>query len=254
MKIPLLSFLLLLTACSILGTKGAPQEGKRTFNYVDVSGKYIYTRESKLLKNRMITRTQISTASGNLLEKSIMVSQLGTIKEARGRALSIRPFGSEFTVWLEGKKYESRMKLDPKSKSMLVDLNSPEDKWKGRTSTPFPRGKQFCFFSQIPDCLYHNNLLFRAQQGKGEGMGFYVVWDSFPYVQEQLSNIGTRLFSSAVVKYEGTAKNILRYQVEVDGQTLLYQFSKSYDLVRMFWVAQGISIMPPGEEVSDVDE
>ncbi len=243
-----------LTACSGLVSKGEPKEGKRSFSYSDVSGKYVFTRESKLRKNRLITRTQISTASGSLLEKSIVVSQLGTIRDQRGRTLSIRPYGSEFTVWLEGKRYESKMKIDPKTKSMLLELNSPEEKWKGRSATPFPKGKQFCFYSQIPDCLYHNNLLFRAQQGKGEGLGFYVVWDSFPYVQEQLTNIGTRLFSPAVVKYEGTAKNILRYQVEVDGQTMLYQFSKSYDLIRMFWVAQGISIMPPGEEVSDVEE
>jgi hypothetical protein len=249
-----LPLLILLSACSMLGTKGTPKEGKRTFNYNDVSGKYIFTRESKLVKNRLITRAQISNSSGKLLEKSIMVSQIGTIKDERGRTLSIRPFGSEFTVWLEGKKYQSRMKIDPKSKSMLVELNSPEEKWQGRTSTPFPKGKQFCFFSQIPDCLYHNNHLFRAQQLKGEGLSFYVVWDSFPYVQEQLSNVGTRLFSSAVVKYEGSSKNVLRYQVEVGGQTMLYQFSKSYDLVRMFWVAQGISIMPPGEEVSDVED
>ena len=254
MNILHLLILLSTSACSVLTSQGAPKEGKRTFSYSDVSGKYIFTRESKLLKNRLITRTQISTVSGNLLEKSIMVSQLGTIKDQRGRVLSIRPYGSEFTVWLEGKKYESRMKIDPKSKSMLVELNSPEDKWKGRSTTPFPKGKQFCFFSQIPDCLYHNNYLFRSQQGKGEGLGFYVVWDSFPYVQEQLTNIGMRLFSSAVLKYEGTAKNILRYQVEVDVQTLLYQFAKSYDLDRMFLVSQGISIMPPGEEVSDVEE
>lgn len=258
MKIPsILSLCFLLGSCSSILPSGKPAEGKRLYSYVDVSGRYPYTREVKTLKSRLITRTQIASNQGSeskLLEKSVMVSQIGSIKTKRGRSLSVRPFGSEFTVWLDGKNYESRMKIDPRTKSMALDLKSPEEKWTGRSSVAFPRGKIFCYFSQIPECLYHANLLIKAQKAKGEAFPFYVIWDGFPFVQEQLSGVGTKLFSSAMVKYEKTSKNVLRYLVEVDGQTVLYQFSKAYDLVRMFWVAQGISIIPPGEEMSDVEE
>jgi len=49
-------------------------------------------------------------------------------------------------------------------------------------------------------------------------------------------------------------KRILRFVVEVDGQSILYHFSKSFDLVRMFWIAQGISVIPPGEDSTDIEE
>lgn len=253
MKAALLS-LFILTACSGL-TKGSPKEQKTTYAYVDGSGRFGYTREHKLLKTKLISRTQISDgAATKPLEKSIMVSQLGTIKEKKGRVLVMRPFASEFTVWLDGKRYESKMRLDAKNKAMTVELNSPEEKWKGRSSVPFPKGKQFCFFGQIPDCLYHNQFLTKAIENRGERFSFFVVWDSYPYLQEQFSGVGSKLFAPAVVKYEGEQKSQHRFLVEVGGQAIAYHFSKSFDLVRMFWIAQGISIIPPSEEMSDIDE
>lgn len=249
--------LLLLSSCGSILSKGAPKEGKRAFAYVDVSGRYSFQREHKLInKTKLITRTLISSNQGSVqkpLEKSIMVSQLGTVNDKGRRSLVMRPYASEFTVWLEGKKYESKMRLDPKTRSMLVELNSPEEKWRGKSSVPVPKGKQFCFFSQIPDCLYHNTMLSRALEMKGEPFHFYVVWDSYPFIQEQFTGVGAKLFAPAVVKYDGENKSLHRYTVEVDGQSMLYHFSKSFDLVRMFWIAQGVSIIPPGEEMA-VDE
>ncbi len=256
MKIALLS-LFLVCSCSSLLSSGSPKQIKQNYAYVDGSGRYGFTREHKLLKNKLISRTQLSSSQGSSakpLEKSSMVSQLGTVKEKKGRSLVMRPFASEFTVWLEGKRYDSKMRLDPKTKSMIVDLTSPEPQWQGRSSIPFPKGKQFCFYGQIPDCLYHSQLLTKAIENRGERLPFYVVWDSYPYLQEQFSGIGTKLFAPAVVKYEGEQKSQHRFLVEVSGQGIVYHFSKSFDLVRMFWIAQGISVIPPNEEMSDLDE
>ena len=249
--------LFLLSACAhVLDTGVAPKEGLRTFKYVDASGTYVFTRENKLLKNRLITRTQISSQAGSqkLLEKSVMVTELGSVKGKDGRLLVSRPFASDFTVWLEGKRYDSKFRLEPATKSMSVDLMSPEEKWKGKSSVLVPKGTLFCFFSQIPDCLYHNMLLTKTMERKGEDTSFYVVWDGYPFVQEQFSGAGTKLFAPAVLKYDGEHKSTLRYIVEVNGQSVLYHFSKSFDLVRMLWIAQGVSIIPPDEEMSDVEE
>lgn len=254
----LLPILFLLSSCSSILPGGSPKEGRKVFAYVDVSGRYAFTREHKLInKTKLITRTQIAMNQGSTqrpLEKSIMVSQLGTVNDRGRRVMVMRPFAAEFTVWLDGKKYESKMRLDPKTKSMLLDLNSPEEKWKGKSSVQVPQGKQFCFFSQIPDCLYHNTMLSRAKENKGEPYSFYVVWDSYPFIQEQLTGVGAKLFAPAVVKYEGEVKSQLRYSVEVNGQSVLYHFSKSFDLIRMFWIGQGISIVPPGEDISSDEE
>ncbi len=248
---------LLLVGCSGLVTGGSPKQGVRTFAYVDVSGKYSFVRETKLIKNRLVTRTQILAPQGSIskpLEKSVLVSQLGTIRDGRKRTLIIRPIAAEFSVWLDGKRYDAKQRLDVKSKAMLLDLTSPEEKWKGKSSIPFPKDKQFCFFSQIPDCLYHNNFLARAKIDAKQSLGFYVIWDAFPFIQEQLAGVGSKLFSAASLKFEGQESNVLKYQLEVDGQTVLYHFSKSYDLVRMYWVAQGITVTPPGEEQTDIEE
>lgn len=250
-------FIFLVLSCGSILSKRSPKETKNSYAYLDSSGRFVYSREQKLIKNKLISRTQIASSEGNSqrpLEKSIMVSQLGSVKDTKGRSLVMRPYASEFTVWLEGKKYETKLRLDPKTKSMVVTLNSPEAKWKGQSLVPFPKGRQFCFYSQIPDCLYHNQYLIKSSDKKGETFPFYVVWDNYPYVQEQFSGVGSKLFAPAVLKYEGESKGVMKFMVEVDGQSILYHFSKSFDLIRMFWISQGVSIIPPNEEINDVDE
>lgn len=242
--------LLLLQSCASMVKSPYPKEGKSLYSYVDAGGKFAYGREHRLIKNKIVTRSQI-VSNQKILEKSITVSQLGTVNTKKSRALVTRPFAAEFTVWLEGKNYSSKMRLDEANKAMQLELNSPEEKWKGTSSIPFPKGKQFCFFAQIPDCLYHNLYLSRALAKKNESLSFWVVWESYPYIQDQFVGIGKRLFSLATLKYEGEEKSQHRYSVEVDGQTVLYYFSKSFDLVRMLWIAQGISILPPGEEAEE---
>jgi len=238
-------------------TKNAPKEKKQQYAFIDGSGRFTFIREHKLIKKKLISRTQITNNLGSTqkpLEKSILVSQLGTINDGSSRVLIVRPYASDFTVWLDGKRYESKMRLDTKNKSMIIELESPEPKWKGRQSFPVPKGKHFCFFAQIPDCLYHNQMLGKAYERKGRFFPFTVVWDGYPYIQDQYSGVGFKLYSVARIKYEGEHKEIRKFLVEVDGQGILYHFSKSFDLVRMFWIAQGVSIIPPSEEITDADQ
>ncbi len=245
------------SSCSSLISKSAPDEKKHQYLFIDGSGKFILDREHKVIKSKLISRTQISSNQGSsqrVLEKSVTVSQLGSVKENNNRVLVMRPLASEFSVWLEGKRYDSKMRLDIKNKKMLIELNSPEEKWMGKTSVAIPKGKLFCFFSQIPDCLFLSQLLSKSLKAKTELLNFNVVWDGFPYIQDQYTSVGSRLFSAATVKYDGEDKKILRFVVEVDGQSILYHFSKSFDLVRMFWIAQGISVIPPGEDSTDIEE
>ncbi len=252
-----LILLLFVCSCSSILTSGSPREIKRTYSYTDISGHYVLLREHKRQKNKLVSRNHLNSNVGGIqksLEKSVTVSELGSAKFESGRTLVMRPFASEFIVWLEGKRYESKMRLDEKSKSMIVELDSPEEKWKGQSSISFPKGKQFCFYSQIPECLYHNQILTKAMNKKNESIKFFIVWDNYPYIQEQMNGVGGQLFSPAEVKFEGEDNLTFKYDVEVDGQTLIYHFSKSFDLIRMFWIAQGISIVPPGEENKETEE
>jgi hypothetical protein len=248
--VKLLSLLLLLSSCAGFKTGGSPQEGKTTYGYQDTSGTFRLLRETKTIKQKIVSRSQLLSASGDstkVLEKSVTVSQLGSVKSKSGRVLVIRPMASEFTVWLEGKRYFTRMKLNPKRKSMAITMQSPEDKWNGSREVPFPKGQHFCFYSQIPECLYHSLLLDRAENAENQTIPFFVIWDSFPYTQEQFSGVGQGLFAPASLKFEGEKKKLLQYIIEVDNQILIYNFSKSKDLKKISWIAQGILIAPPGE-------
>ena len=248
----LLFLLLFISACSSSGLTGKPREGKTTYSHVDESGTFDFVRESKVIKKKIVTRNQLIDRKGSgakLLEKTIMVSQIGSIKNKNSRLLTVRPQASEYSVWLEGKKYNSRMQLNPAKKSMRVTLNSPETKWQGTSEIPFPKGKYFCFFNQIPECLYHNYLLIQATENENRRYDFYVIWDSYPFVQDILTKVGKKLFASASVKFDGEIKGLFRSIVEVEGQAVLYQFTKSFDLVKVAWITQGITIAPPGQEI-----
>lgn len=247
-------FLFLVSSCSSPIFKGSPHEGKTTFSYNDESGSFRFVRESKKIQKKIVTRTQLIDTKGSqakALEKSIIVSQIGSIKSKNKRLLTVRPLASEFTVWLEGKKYLSKMKINSSTKSMTVTLESPEAKWQGTSEIKFPAGKYFCFYNQIPECLYHNYLLNLATENQTQRFDFYVVWDSYPFIQDQLTNVGKNLFASASIKFDGDIKGQYRYNVEVEGQMILYQFTKSFDLVKVAWISQGITVAPPGEEIVD---
>lgn len=247
----LLGLLFFLSSCSSV-FQGTPQPGKKTYAYVDEGGTYKFTREFKLIKQKIVSRGQIIDTKGSgarVLEKSILVSQIGSIKTPKGRLLTVRPVASEFEVWLEGKRYSSKMNINPRSKSMRVTLESPESRWTGTSEIPFPKGKYFCFYNQLPECLYQTKLLETARENQDQNFDFYVIWDSYPYVQDQLSKVGKKLFAPASVKFDGAIKGQFRYIVEIEGQMVLYQFTKSYDLEKMAWVSQGITVAPPGQEI-----
>ena len=245
----LLLSLLLLSSCA--GVRTTVREGKNTFNFHDVSGSFRLQRESKVIKNKLVSRFQLFAATGSadkLVEKSIVVSQPGSIKTKKGRSSVLRPLASDFTVWLEGKAYSSKMNLDPQSKSMKVTLKSPESKWSGTQSVKFPKGTVFCFYSQIPECLIQSGLLSQSFDQERKSLSFHVVWESFPYTSEQYTNVSGNLFAPATIRFDGIKQNMHRFEVELEGQILLYYFSKSFEFAKMSWIAQGLTISTPGDE------
>lgn len=226
-------------------------EGKHTYSLTDVSGSFRLERDVKFQKKRLITRSRILNPSGGntkVLEKSVALSQLGSVKSKRGSVLVLRPLASEFVTWLEGKRYDSRMKVDLKTRTMIVSSSDKKEQ-----VIPFPKGRQFCFFSQIPDCLNLSGVLRRATDEKKQSIGFMVIWDSYPFTQDLYIGAGKKLFSSANFKYDGRIKNRIRYILEVDGQVILYHFSPDLRFAKMAWISQGLTIVPPGEEESGID-
>lgn len=253
MKI-ILFFLIFSISCSSLKNDRKPIEGRRNFVYIDVSGKFKLQRESKSLGGKVVSRSTLAyyDDKDKVLEKSVTVSQLGSVKNGDYRSVVLRPLASDFVVWLDGKKNEVKIRLDEKNKALSVTQISPEGQQS--SSIPFVKGSEFCFYNQLAECLYQNNLLIKALEDSGKEFPFQIIWDSYPYTQDLMSGVGKKIFSQAVLKYEGVKGNENSFQVEVEGQVIIYQFSKSFDLVRMLWILQGISILPPGEEPAELEE
>jgi hypothetical protein len=226
-------------------------EGKHTYSLSDVSGSFRLERDVKFQKNRLITRNRLINPTGGnskILEKSITLSQFGSVKTKKGSTRVVRPLASEFFTWLEGKKHESRMRVDLKTRTMVVTSSDKKEQ-----IIPFPKGQHFCFFSQIPDCLNLSGILKRASERTKQAVGFMVIWDSFPFTPDLYLGAGKNLFSSANFKYDGRIKNRIRYILEVDGQVILYHFSRDHKFEKMAWISQGLTIVPPGEEESGID-
>lgn len=250
---PLFLFIL---GCTLKNPSQNFKEDHSTYNYLDSSGTYKFIRESKKVSNKIVTRQQMideKKGSPKLIEKSIIVSRIGSIKNKSSRLLILRPEASEYTVWLEGKKYSSRLELNAREKNMKLVMESPEKRWQGTSEVSVPKGRYFCFFNQLTECLRLNFLLARALEQKSRNINFYLIWDSYPYVQEIFSQVGTKLFTPASVKYDGTINGLLRFIVELEGQVVVYQLDRSFHFIKMAWISQGVTIAPPGEENHDED-
>ena len=240
--------------CAFKNDKRGPEKGKIVYSYVDETGTHRLERETKNIDSKIITRNRlidIQDGNSKLIEKSITVSRVGSIKDNNIRQLTVRPEVSEYEVWIEGKKYYSRIEINPAKRAMILSYDGPEPRWQGKSEIAFPKSKFFCFYNQIPECLYHNYFLKSILNYKRKSKEFYVVWDSFPFIKELYSQIGTKLFSAASVKYDGSHNGLIRFAVEVEGQIILYQFDSSFNLVKVAWISQGVTIAPPGEEIAE---
>ncbi len=223
-----------------------------TFSYTDQTGEYAYNRqvlvESKKHKfssmAKIIDKLKMDKP---VIEKTISVSEMGSLKKSKKRKSKnvLRPSLSQHTVWLEGKKYFSQIKIDPKERSLEVTLDSPEEKWTGSKTHPLPQKSGiYCFFTQIPECLHFSGMLFELKNKPNSKLNIGIIFEGYPYMMEQVENIPSGPVTLADVNFEGISDDgAIRYSVDVYGQKIFYHFNKNFELNKILWVAQGISIV-----------
>lgn len=220
------------------------QKSKKSFHYKDISGSFVIQRDIARKKNKIINRQQIINPNDIAapLEKTVTMSKLGIIKTSKGQRRSLRPVASQHSIWFNKKEYFSQLKIIPEKRSLEVVTRSPEDKWNGKELIKFPKGNIFCFFSQVPECLKAHGLLSKLENKQTESINFYIIWDNYPYQNQQLSGVSNSAFQSAVLKYSGKSKSSLKYAVDLTNQTIFYHFDNQKNLENMFWITQGISL------------
>jgi hypothetical protein len=239
--------LLTLLSCSSEARKTKILPSKLTFNLTDKGGKYIVVRESGYNKTKgehIIKRVLSSNDSNNekVLEKSVVISSVGMLK---GKVPVLRPKISQFSVWYDKKKYFNELKVNVKTKSMDVKLESPLGKWSGTKSIKFPKGTGvFCYFSQLIECARTTGFISKAINKKNGKMQFFVIMEGYPYISEQYENVPNELFLKASLEFDGVNRlNEIRFTLNIAGQSMFYFLDKNSNFIKKYWVQQGLSLV-----------
>lgn len=212
----------------------------QNYFYQDSSGRYKMKRELRTKGNKIILRSQLFSIKGSTLplEKSITVSTVGYVSKNKDD-IRVLPSRAQFDVWFEKKRFTSQFALYRKQRKLYISLRSPEKQWSGDKEFSLPRGKYFCFFSQLPECIEIQGLLFKARNKR---VPIQVIWDSYPYHTEQYDGVDSEPIVSADLYLTDSDKNELKYALDIGNQIIFFHFNKKLKFERMFWVSQGISL------------
>lgn len=223
-------------------------KSKIGYKLTDKSGQYYYQREigfdtkgiDFIVKNE-IFNDEISRSK--VLERSISISSVVNIYNNA----SFIPKVSQYSVWFEGEKYFSQTKLNWKKREIHLKMISPEGQWDGERIIKLHNDvKYICYFSQVMECAIKNGFIAKTAKFDGGEMNFHIIWEGYPYVMEQYVGIAENIFAKAKLSFDGNLKSgIRRFTLQVDDQVIAYFLDKKNNLVRTFWVSQGLSITDP---------
>lgn len=233
------TLILLLYSCSHFSSNTKISDFHSKYQFKDKTGEYQFERNIKLKNNQIVSKVTLSPLLKKDLdlEKIISISEFGTV--GKNKKTVLRPKISQSTIWLDKKKYFSQLSIDLKKKSLEVIMQSPEDKWSGKKTISFPKGDIFCFFSQLPECLKFYGLINPSPRSSE----LLIIWDSYPYHSEIYANLSEEVFSVAAIEYSGMQGKLKKYTLNLGNQIIFYLFNNDNEFERMYWIAQGITII-----------
>ena len=220
--------------------------GKQVFRLSDKSGEFILSKQYGLKKksNEYIVKKSISPSEkkNKIVEKSITISSAGYLK---GKVSILRPKISQYSVWFENAKYFTEMKINTINKSLDITMRSPESQWNGSKQIPFPKGTGvYCFYNQLVECIRATGYFKMTNEAKTGEMSFHIIWDGYPYFQEQYISLPKEIFTKAIFSYDGkTDKKEDRFTLSFGDHVIFYLFNKKGDNSKIIWVAQGLTVI-----------
>ncbi|MAZ49092.1 MAG: hypothetical protein CME65_11050 [Halobacteriovoraceae bacterium] len=240
-----LGFLLLFMGCSTTSPDkmfGDTLGKEETFQLVDANGSYLVKREVKYSKGRMISRLRYFDKDGvTQLENTVAVSRVGRLKNQK--SIAVLPEASQYKVWFEKEEHFSQAKVIASKKKIAVNLEGPSPQWEGVKEFDLPKTRYICFFSQLPECLKLQKLLIKSAR---QPVSLYVLWDNFPYHNELYVNLGSSITSLATLSVNNDSKDEFKFNLDIGSQILFFHYDKNLNFTKMFWVAQGISMVKFG--------
>lgn len=240
----------MIVSCSLLKREtvlgGKAPKYSVEMNLEDKAGSFFVQRESGLSSDKkyLVSKYRVFPSDSNkqkALEQSILLSRPGVLGKSQ-RVL--RPEKSEYRVWFEAKLYQTETSIDVQGRNLVIEMKSPESQWNGVRKFPFPGGTGvFCYFSQLVECAKFTGFIDKAITEKNGKMSFHIIWDGYPYIQEQYDNLNNEPFSSAVLEYDGqTNEGDHRFSLNTSNNIIFYLFNDSYEYAKMFWPSQGFSL------------
>lgn len=216
------------------------------YDFKDLSGSFVIKRETKIQDKRLYTRRtlfEITKTEFEPLEKTISVSEIGSVKISKKNYPVLRPFASQFEVWLDKKKHFVQTRVNKKNKTLELTFDDEEKRYPPNRKFRFPNAMVFCYFTQIPECIAHTGFLQQSAKMKKGEMPMYIIWDSYPFVLEQYVNMDSEVFSSAKFAFAEDEKEGYKFALESEKHVIVYHFDKSFNFQKMFWIAQGMSMV-----------
>ena len=260
MKFIFLPFFLLVSSCSYIELVfNKPKKSKVTssknytlsprqklFFLTDKSGEFLQERSSafKQKTRELIVKGQVFPTNQDI-EKPL--ERFITISKAQNKSDFgyLRPVVSQFSVWFDGQKYFSEIRFSKDLKKATIKMKSPERKWNGEREIEISKNnKAFCFFTQVIECAHYMGFLKKSKSSNSGTMNFSLIWDGYPYFQEQYLNIPNEIISNASLSYDGKSdEGLVRYKLNVGRQVLFFMVDRTNRLAKKFWVSQGFSLI-----------
>ncbi len=218
---------------------------QKKYEFQDKSGKFLVNRKANYIKDKnlfFVKKDIYQKGNNKLVEQSITVSVPLLYKK---KYPILRPYSSKFTVWLNKEKHSTTMKVDKIKRTIMVKMDSPENKFNGTKEVPFPyTSGAYCFFSQLIECVAATGFTRLAIKKRVGTMNFYIIWDGYPYIHQQYINIPNEVFSSASISYDGIVKKdkSARFSLTFSGQVIFYFVNSKMQLTKLFWTSQGVSM------------
>lgn len=219
-----------------------------TFSYTDISGSFSLRRKVSYQRKRLFfQRILYQDTFEKWVEKLRSISQVGGIYGESG--VYFRPLISQIELWMEGKKFSNQIKLNIKTKSLDIVSTGKSSKAQ-RTQVSLPTDVQLvCFFQELPECLKLSGVLrqFLAKERMGE-VEFVVIMETYPFHDVLYSDLPNQAFFRAKISVGSDAlvdsKRETVLNVLMGDQVVNLKFQNNGNFLGLFWVSQGISMVP----------
>jgi len=135
--------------------------------------------------------------------------------------------------------------VDNNLKIQFKDLKGKYAEGNGEKIIPFPKGTGlYCFFSQIVECAGATGFFSLSTKNNAGELNFHIIWDGYPYFQEQYQNIPTEVFTQAKLVYDGqNDEGQRRYTLFFEEQALFFLINNQNGLEKIFWISQGFQMV-----------